>query len=111
MVMGNGDTAQGICHPIVSSLLVFQHELKQGQHTYPPIPSGIKIGCSEDISQRVIVSLYSEWRISKILFEVLCDTPFKGEELELRTMIALLGGHERVTPEHDRVEAPIILFL
>ena len=111
VVMANGDVAQGICCPFIHSLLVFQHELKQSKCAYPSMPSGIKIGCGEDISQWVVVSPYYKWCVSKILFEVLHDTPFKSKELELRTMIVLFQGCERVAPKCDRVVVPIILLL
>ena len=83
MVIVNGNMAQGICCPIVCSLLVFLHELKQSQYAYPPMPSDNKIGCSEDISQMVVVGPYYKWHISKILFEVLCDTPLRVRSLSL----------------------------
>ena len=49
LVMTDGDPAQGISCTIVSSLLVLQSEFKEGECTYPSVPSGIKVWGGEDV--------------------------------------------------------------
>ena len=88
--MTDGDPAQSISHPIVSPLLVFQSELKGGQHTYPSVPSGIEVLGGNDVPQWIVVSLYHEWRVCKILFEVVSDTPLEGKKLKFRAEIIFL---------------------
>ena len=51
LVVMDGDPAQSISCPIISSLLVLQSELAGGQHAHPPVPSGIKVWCGDDIHQ------------------------------------------------------------
>ena len=90
MVMTDGDLAQSINHPIVSSLLVLQSELEGGQHAYPAVPSGIKVWGGKDIHQWIVVSLYQEWHVHEVLLEVFSDTPLKGKELKFRAVIIFL---------------------
>ena len=74
------------CHP----LLILQSEFKRGQLAYPPMSHGIEVGGGKDICQQIVVSLYHEWCISKILFEVLGDTPLESKELEFRAVVVFL---------------------
>ena len=56
LVMTDGDLAQSISRPIISSLLVLQSELEGGQHTNPPVPSGIQVWGGKNVHQWVVVS-------------------------------------------------------
>ena len=89
VVMMDGDMAQSISCPIVSSLLVLQSEFK-GQHAYLPMPNGIKVWVGKDIHQWIVVSLYHKWHICKVLIEVLWDTPLDGKELKFRAVVVFL---------------------
>ena len=90
LVMTDGDLVQSISHPIISSLLVLQSELEGGQHTYPPVPSGIKVLSVEDICQQIVVSPDHKWCVYKVLLEVFSDTPLESKELKFRAVIVFL---------------------
>ena len=89
-VLTDGDPAQSISCPVVSSLLVLQSECKGGQHAYPPMPGGIEVGVGEDVCQQIVVSLYHKQCICEVLFEVLSDTPLEGKELKFRAVVVFL---------------------
>ena len=88
--MMDGDPAQSISHPIVSSLLVLQSECEGGQCPYLPMPSGIEVWGGKDIHQWIVVSLYHKWCVCKVLFEVLSDIPLQGKELKFRAVVVFL---------------------
>ena len=89
-VMTDGDPAQGISYPSVSPFLVLQSEFKGGQHTYPPIPCGIKVWGGKDICQQIVVSPYHKQCVCEILFKVLSDTPLEGKECKFRAVVVFL---------------------
>ena len=89
-VMTDGNLAQSISCLIVSSLLVFQSELKGGQGTYPSVPSGIEVWGGKDVHQQIVVRSYHEWHVHKVLFEVFSDTPLEGKKLKFRAEIIFL---------------------
>ena len=109
--MTDGDPAQSISHPIVSSLLVLQSEFEGGQCVYPSVPSGIEVWDGKEICQQIVVCLYHKQCIRKVLLEVFSDTLLEGKELKFRAVIVFLCWCQGVTPKHDGVIAPIILFL
>ena len=88
--MTDGDSAQGISHPIISPLLVQQSEFKRGQCTYPPMSHGIVVRDGKDVCQQIVVHLYHKWHVCEILFEVLGDTPLESEELKFRAVVVFL---------------------
>ena len=88
--MMDGDPAQSISHPIISSLPVLQSELEGGQHANPPVPSGIKVWCDKDIHQWVVVSPDYKQCLHEVLSEVLSDTPLEGQKLQFGAVIVFL---------------------
>ena len=49
MVVVNGDLVQNIGHPVICPLLILQSKFKGGQHAYPPVLHGIKVGSCKDV--------------------------------------------------------------
>ena len=64
---------------------------------YPFVPSGIEVLGGKDLCQWIFVSLYHEWCVHKVLFEVFSDTSSEGKELKFRAVVVFLSWHEGVT--------------
>ena len=96
--MMDGDPAQSIRPPIINSCLVLQGELEGGQHTNPPLPSGIEVWGGKDVHQVIVVSPDHKWRVREVLLEVFSDTPLEGKKLEFRAVVVFSDGIREQLP-------------
>ena len=71
----------------------------------------VQIGCHQHIGQQIVICLHHKRRVHEVLIEVLCDTPFQREELQLRAMVFLLQQGQGVASESNRMIMSITLLL
>ena len=64
-------------------MLVLNGEVKIGERSHPPVPTGIEVRGGEEIGKRVVISVHNKRLVNKIFFKVVRNGPLKGEELGL----------------------------
>ena len=89
--------AEGISSHIIPAMLIFNSDDKVGERGHPSMPACIKLRGGKKISEGVIVSSHNKRLVDEILFEMVCNSPLKHEELGLAQVIVPLSLSQRLT--------------
>ena len=73
--------AESISGSIIPTTLIFNGEVKVGEKGHASMSACIEVRGGKKTSEGIIISLHNKRLVNEILLKMVCNSPFKGEEL------------------------------